>query len=108
MTRLDDGKHRPLCLKRSSGGAGEIPAPTVTVWMGEEYRDRLCYVPLLFNLFKLKGGICMTKYLYQGVVSGNTNQRSLTLLISSMEKELLQGTKNCYLAGQLDKKQGTL
>ncbi|AQU80538.1 MULTISPECIES: hypothetical protein [Planococcus] len=48
----------------------------------------------------------MTKYLYQGVVSGNTNQRFLTLLISSLEKELLQGTKNGRLLCQLDKEAG--
>lgn len=48
----------------------------------------------------------MTKHLYQGAVSGNTNQRSLTLLSSSMEKELLQGTKNCHPIGQLDKEAG--
>jgi len=106
VTRLDDGKHRPLCFKRPNGGAGEIPAPTVTVWMGEEFRDRLRYVPLLFNVLKLKGGICMTKHLYQGVVSGNTSQRSLTLLISSVENELLQGTKNGRPTGQLDKEAG--
>lgn len=89
-----------------NGGAGEIPAPTVTVWMGEESRDRFRYVPLLFNELELKGGICMTKNLYQGVVSGNTSQQSLTLLISSVENEFLQGTKNCHPTGHLDKEVG--
>ncbi|ANU27254.1 hypothetical protein [Planococcus versutus] len=45
----------------------------------------------------------MTKNLYQGEVSGNTSQRSFTLLISSAENELLQGTKNCHPTGRLDK-----
>ncbi|ANU22203.1 hypothetical protein [Planococcus donghaensis] len=48
----------------------------------------------------------MTNHLYQGVVSGNTNQRFLTLLSSSMENEPLQGTKNCHPTGQLDKEAG--
>ncbi|AIY06570.1 hypothetical protein Plano_2605 [Planococcus sp. PAMC 21323] len=48
----------------------------------------------------------MTKHLYQGVVSGNTSQRSLNLLISSVENELFQGTKNSHSTGYLDKEAG--
>ncbi len=88
---------------RSIGGAGETPAPTVKVWMGEECRDRFRYVPLLFNALKLKGGICMLKYPYKGVVSGNARRLFLTMLISITEKELFQGTKIHWQSGQLEK-----
>ncbi len=107
MTRLDRCKHRPLCFAHPNGGAGEIPAPTVTVWMGEESRDRFRCVPLLFNALELKGGICMPKYPYQGEVCGNTSQLVLTLLISSMEKELFQSIKIASNLANLIKKQGT-
>ena len=106
MTRLGECRHRPLCFSRPSGGAGEIPAPTVTVWMGEEFRDRLRYVPLLFNELKLKGGIYMTKKLDEGPVPEIARRPSFILLVSSVEKELFQDTKNCWATGHLDKEAG--
>lgn len=45
----------------------------------------------------------MTKHLYQGPVPEITRRTSLTLLLSSMEKELFQGTKNCQKIGHLEK-----
>lgn len=106
MTRLGERRHRPLCCAHPNGGAGEIPAPTVTVWMGEESRDRFRYVPLLFNELKLKGGICMTQYSFQGPVSEIARRPSLILLLSSVEKELFQGMKNCWTTSHLDKEAG--
>jgi len=106
VTRLSECRHRPLCCARSSGGAGEIPAPTVTVWMGEESRDRLRHVPLLFNELKLKGGICMTKNPDEGPVPETGRRPSLILLLSSVEKELFQGIKNCWATSRFDKEAG--
>jgi len=71
--------------------------------MGEEFRDRFRYVPLLFNRLKLKGGICMTKIPEQGPVSGNATHRSLMLLFSSVETGLFKGTQNCRETGHLVK-----
>jgi len=39
------GHARLLSLK--SGGAGENPAPTVKVWMGEEFEGLFCYALFL-------------------------------------------------------------
>ena len=48
----------------------------------------------------------MTKHSFQGSVPEIAKQLSLILLLSSMEKELFQGTKNCREIGHLDKEAG--
>lgn len=48
----------------------------------------------------------MTYELYKGPVPEITRRRSAILLLSSSEKELFQGTKNCRETGYLDKEAG--
>lgn len=48
----------------------------------------------------------MTKNLYKGAIPETTRRPSVILLLSSVEKELFQGTKNCWETGHLDKEAG--